>query len=61
MVLCVLNKSRLQTHFMFSATYLKKSKKKLIPSNKGFSDYLQHAANNTLYIISNAREVEQKL
>ena len=41
---------------------LKQSKKKIIPPNKDFSDYLKHPANNTFYISpTNAGEVEQKL
>ena len=58
-----MNKRRLRIHLIcFFAAYLKKSKKKLIPPNKDFSDYLKDPANNTFYMSpTNVKEVEQKL
>ena len=47
---------------MFFCNIPKEIEKKLIATNKDFSDYLKHPANNIFYITpTNAREVEQKL
>ena len=58
-----LTKTKLPVHLtQFTVTFLKRSKKKLIPATNSFSCYLTDPAKNSLFMRpTDEKEIEQKI